>query len=378
MKVEKIAIKDLKLWEDNPRGIEKGDYANLKKRLTEKGQFKPLLVDQDNTVLGGNMRLRAMRDLGWEDAYVVRVAPKNAAERLWYALVDNEMSGYYEDQKLAELTIDLPELDDIKVDLGKGIELGDLKDRFRPVEEDEVPPVPEGEPESKLGEVYELGRHRLMCGDSTKREDVEKLMGGKRADMVFTDAPYEIETKGGGILKNATQMLEIEKNCVNHFNPKVLECYAKTSIFFHNKNLIKKYIELSEKWDANYDLAIYKKPGLPNYNNHLMTDIEYIAIIGKLDPKKGLSMFDYSKVFEGRKDVDNKLSYSKPIEICDKFIKLYSSKDESVLDLFGGSGSTLIACEQLDRTCYMMEIDPRYCDVIRRRYANYKEKEKNN
>ena len=100
-----------------------------------------------------------------------------------------------------------------------------------------------------------------------------------------------------------------------------------------------------------------------------MTDCEYIAIIGEQDPNKGLEKESYSKCYIGKKDADNKLSYSKPIELCSKFIKLYSKKN--VLDLFGGSGSTLIACEQLNRKCYMMEISPIYCDVIIDRYENF-------
>ena len=128
--------------------------------------------------------------------------------------------------------------------------------------------------------------------------------------------------------------------------------------------------ELAEKNNAPYDLAFYKKKNVaPNYGGHLMTDVEYIAIIGAQAPNKGYDKELYSKCYEGQKDADNDLSYSKPIELCAKFIKLYSS--DSVLDLFGGSGSTLIACEQLNRKCYMMELDPKYVDVIIKRWEEY-------
>ena len=100
-----------------------------------------------------------------------------------------------------------------------------------------------------------------------------------------------------------------------------------------------------------------------------MTDVEYIAIIGKQDPNKGLEKEMYSKCFIGQKDNDNELSYSKPVALCAKYIQLYSKK--TVLDLFGGSGSTLIACEQLNRKCYMCELDPHYCDVIISRWENF-------
>lgn len=166
-------------------------------------------------------------------------------------------------------------------------------------------------------------------------------------------------------------MKQVRQNKVNEFNPSVLKNLAPTNVYFHNKSLIKDYIELAERDGLAYDLAIYKKPGLPNYGGHLMTDIEYIAIIGKQNPNKGLEIEFYSKVFEGKKDPDNDLSYSKPVAICDKFIKLYSQENSVVLDLFGGSGTTMIAAESLGRKARLMELDAHYCDVIRKRWAEF-------
>ena len=162
-------------------------------------------------------------------------------------------------------------------------------------------------------------------------------------------------------------MQQIKENKVDTFNPEKLILCGETNIFFHNKPLIKKYIEVAEKNNLPYDLAIYKKENTaPNYNGHLMTDIEYIAIIGKQNPNKGFEKELYSKCYSGRKDKENKLSYSKPVELCAKFIKLYSR--ENVFDLFGGSGSTLIACEQTGRKCRMMEHNPHFSDVIIKRW----------
>ena len=163
-------------------------------------------------------------------------------------------------------------------------------------------------------------------------------------------------------------MKQISENGVDVFDPSVLEMHCKTNIFFHNKPLIKKYIELAEKNGMPYDLCFYKKLNTaPNYGGHMMTDCEYIAIIGAQAPNKGLPKETYSKCYIGKKDSGNELSYSKPVELCAKYIQLYSN--ETVLDLFGGSGSTLIACEQLNRTCYMMEYDPRYVDAIINRWS---------
>ena len=188
-----------------------------------------------------------------------------------------------------------------------------------------------------------------------------------KTELLLTDPPYELETQGGGILKQANSMKQIKQNGVDTFDPSKLTLWGETNIFFHNKPLIKAYIELAEKNNAPYDLAFYKKKNtVPNYKGHLMTDIEYIAIIGKQDPNKNLEKEMYSKCFVGQKDSDNELSYSKPVALCAKFIQLYSKK--YVLDLFGGSGSTLIACEQLNRQCRIMELDPKYCDVIIKRW----------
>lgn len=179
---------DLHLWEQNPRNIKPKDFDRLKKQIQELGQYKPLLITPDGEVIGGNMRLRAYRDLGIEDAWVSVVTPKDDAEKLKYALSDNDRAGYYDDDLLANLSSNYPDFSwgDYAVDLQPPTTL-DLILKNDEVVEDEPPEVSEEEPVSKLGEVYQLGRHRLMVGDSTKIEDVEKLMNGQKADMVFTD-----------------------------------------------------------------------------------------------------------------------------------------------------------------------------------------------
>jgi len=189
-------IAKLRNWDKNPRAVKKEDFERLKKQIKELGQYKPLLITPDGEVLGGNMRLRAYKELGITDIWVSVVEPKTEAEKVKYALSDNDRAGYYVEQDLAELIQEYGleiGLEDYKVDLGEAITLVDLLNRFSPDPiEDEAPELPEGEPKSKLGEIYQLGRHRLMCGDATKIEDVEELMDGNQADMVFTDPPYGV------------------------------------------------------------------------------------------------------------------------------------------------------------------------------------------
>ena len=209
-----------------------------------------------------------------------------------------------------------------------------------------------------------------MCGSSLAQADIDKLLDGAKCELTFTDPPYQLETQGGGILKKANSMKQIKQNGVDTFDPSMLILQSETNIYCHNKPLIKKYIELAETNNQPYDLCFYKKLcTVSNYKGHMMTDCEYIAIIGKQDPNKGLPKETYSKCYIGKKDNDNELSYSKPVELCAKYIQLYGKNN--ILDLFGGSGSTLIACEQLDRTCYMMELDPKYCDVIIKRWEKF-------
>lgn len=212
--------------------------------------------------------------------------------------------------------------------------------------------------------------NNLMCGSSLEQAVIDKLLDGNKCELTFTDPPYQLEISGGGILKKANSMKQIKENGVDTFEPSKLILQSETNIYCHNKPLIKKYIELAEENNLPYDLCFYKKLcTVPNYKGHMMTDCEYIAIIGKQDPNKGLPKEIYSKCYIGKKDRDNELSYSKPVELCAKYIRLYGKKN--ILDLFGGSGSTLIACEQLDRTCYMMELKPHYCDVIIKRWEDF-------
>ena len=368
MEVKEININDIKPYGKNAKRHDEKQIDNVAESIKRFGFVQPCVVDKDNVLVIGHCRLLAAKKLKLKTIPCVYVDTLTDDEVRQLRLLDNKLNESDWDFDL--LAEDIGELDFSGFDIDWGFPENEEETE---IVEDEPPEVDEeNEPICKLGDIWQLGRHKLICGDSTDRATVERLMNGKKADMVLTDPPYDIGSPGGGIIGKSNSMKQIKENGVDTFDPLKLSLYAKTNVFFHNKPLIKKYIELSEREKQPYDLAIYKKENcVPNYNSHLMTDIEYIAIIGELDPKKGYDKELYSKVYIGKKDVDNELSYSKPIELCAKFIKLYSENNESVLDLFGGSGSTLIACEQLDRTCYMMELDPRYCDVIIKRWENF-------
>lgn len=364
MQVVEKKITEIKPYEKNPR---KNDNAvdAVANSIREFGFKNPIVIDGNNVIICGHTRYKAAQKLGLDTVPCVVASDLTDEQIKAYRLADNKVA------ELAEWDIDLldEELDGIfDIDMSDfGFDLSEEEEETEVIE-DEVPE--EVEPVAKQGDIWQLGRHRLMCGNSLEQADIDELLDGNKCELTFTDPPYQLDTQGGGILKKANSMKQIKENGVDKFDPSKLILQSDTNIYCHNKPLIKKYIELAEENKQPYDLCFYKKIGtVPNYKGHLMTDCEYIAVIGKQDPNKGLPKEIYSKCYIGKKDSDNDLSYSKPVELCAKYIKLYAK--DNVLDLFGGSGSTLIACEQLNKTCYMMELDPHYVDVIIARWEKF-------
>lgn len=366
----------LKWLPRNPRQWTQADIDKMARSLERDPDFveeRPVLATPGKgdalVVFAHNLLTESAGHAGRAALPAVIYTPENEDDRETIrrrALLDNGAMGRNDTDILAN---EWPYTAEELVDFGYADYTGESKQPAVQAQEDDFDETADAvETRCKTGDIWELGAHRLMCGDSTDATQVALLMNGEKAVLTLTDPPYRLATEGGGILKTANSMKQIHENKVDSFEPLKLNIYSPTNIYTHNKPLIKDYILLAERENLPYDLAIYKKQGLPNYKGHLMTDIEYIAIIGNQDPKKGYDLEMYSKVFSGGKDRENELSYSKPIKLCEKFICLYSDAGDSVLDLFGGSGSTLIAAEQLNRKCYMMELDPHYCDIILARW----------
>lgn len=409
-------IAELTNWDKNPRAVKKNDFERLKKQIQRLGQYKPLLINQSGVVLGGNMRLRAYRELGIDDVWVSVVDAGTEQKMVEYALSDNDRIGYYQEESLAELIAANPgiDLEDFRVDLGKSLSLGDVLTRFSPeyVQEDEAPDVDGSDVKSRAGEIYQLGRHRLSCGDLTKFEVLSALMDGKKAAMTFTDPPYNVNY--GATMKDKLRTKVSKENAGrkilnDHFEDHegfyqflfdtmaVMKSFVIGDVYVCMSSselhtLQKAFIECGGHWST---FIIWVKNtftiGRSNYqrqyepilygwfegSSHFwsgtrkLSDV-YKEEIKEMDGAKWLKLeagvetdiWEYNKPLKSPEHPT-----MKPVALCARAVKNSSKVDDIVLDQFGGSGSTLVACEQLNRSCYTNELDPKYCDVIRKRYA---------
>lgn len=367
MQKEFRSIETLRNWDKNPRAIKKDKFEELKRRIIKRGQFKPLIITPDGEVLGGNMRLRAMKELGVKDVWVSVVEPKDEADKIEIALTDNEEMGYYEEQALAELIAEFQQDIDLtkySVHLEPAKTLKEILDEVSPEEviEDDAPEVQEN-PASELGKVYQLGRHRVMCGDSTKIEDVEKLMDGKKADMVCSDPPYGISYEES---KNWSKPDYIKRPIIGDDKPFDFQhtCWPKVGIWCiwganYFSNTIPNF------FDGNY--VVWAKAHSDQENDVFGSSFE----LAWMYPKHKQMIWYVRRINMGKEEHGLHVT-QKPIEVMTRAMDYHSlPKNKLVVDLFLGSGSTLIACEQTNRICYGMELDPKYVDVIRKRYAKF-------
>lgn len=265
------------------------------------------------------------------------------------------------------------ELDDIlnidMSDFGFDLDLEDEEEKE--IIEDEVPEVPE-EPKAKLGDIYQLGNHRLMCGDSTSEEDVAKLMNGVKADMVFTDPPYGYEYQSN--MRTKSQRFDVIENDDKKldFMP-IVKKFNNGFVFVCTTwKVLQDWLEIFTKYYNLSNMIIWNKGGggIGDLKHTFSTDYEIILCSNN---DKEITGKRIGSVWTISKDNANEYIHAtqKPVEVSATAIKNTTNENDNILDLFGGSGSTLIACEQLNRKCYMMELDPHYIDVIIQRWENF-------
>lgn len=389
MQIEKMKVSDLKYAPYNPRKIDDKELAKLKRSIFEFGYVEPIVWNQrTGFVVGGNQRLKALLELGIEEVDVVVVDLDEAKEKALNVAL-NKISGEWDFPKLKDLLIDIDTGDfDIELTGFDLDEIGELIAFDKEPEEDgfDVDAALENteEPVTKRGDIYLLGKHRLMCGDSTIKEDVEKLMDGKKADMVFTDPPYNIASDSKNVAADCSRSMyklsksEWDKNFdINELFPCLFDAMAEDcTVYICTSHFLAGDIwKWMKEWADHYYYCVWSKPNpMPSLTKRHWTwntELVCYATRGKHIfhfPKEGHALSTWTI---NKRNGGTVHPTEKPVEVPSTAISFSSNEHQCVLDLFGGSGSTLIACEQLDRICYMMELDERYCDVIVRRWEEF-------
>jgi DNA modification methylase len=347
--MKQVPLKDIKSNPNNPRVIKDEKFAKLVqslKDLPEMASVRPIVVNQDMIVLGGNMRLKAMKEAGWKEA-PVEVVDWDEDKQRQFIIKDNVGFGEWDWEMLAN-EWDADELDDWGLDVPA---FDDPKELEAKEDDFEIPD--EIKTDIVLGDLFEIGQHRLLCGDSTDSDQVAKLMNGKKADMVFTDPPYGIgfeynshkDTKGDDYLRFCDE-------------------------WFNNLQLISKFIFISTGWayqkfwwnkdpkDCFYWLSKNKRTG---GSISYFRKVEPLFIWGK--PKNKYDFDFFEQVTEIIEELKGKHTCPKPISLICEIIKAVDEND-LITDIFLGSGTTMVASHQLNRKCYGMELDPKYCQVI--------------
>ena len=385
LKIEYLPIKALKPYEKNTRKHQKKDVDNIARSIEKFGMNDPIGIWKDNIIVEGHGRLLACKQLGMTEVPCVRLDHLTDEQRREYAIAHNATAELSE-WDLDILPDELAELDLSDFDFDFGIE---DEEEETEIVEDEAPEVDdENEPITKLGDIWQLGRHRLMCGDSTDKETVELLMNGNKADIAFTSPPYNagsLNIVGNETTKAKYNSYDDNKTELDYFN------FIKTNLsllldnaneVFYNIGLVENnkrpIIMLQNEFIDKFKDIIYweKSTVAPHIQNGVINNlVEFILCFGNGKRKFENAQFSqgtYWNVIKGTNASGNE--YSKihkatfPVYLPSNIIENFSPKTGTVVDCFGGTGTTLIACEQLDRTCYMMELDPKYCDVIIKRW----------
>lgn len=359
MKTEKVSISQVKTNPNNPRLIKDDKFKKLVssiKEFPEMLEIRPIVVDNDNIVLGGNMRLRACKEAGLKEVHIIKADQLTEKQQREFIIKDNVGFGEWDWDDLAN-EWDVDELEDWGLDLPVDLKVEELE-----AEEDDYEMPNEIKTDIVLGDLIEIGEHRLLCGDSTDSEQVAKLMNKEKADMVFTDPPYGVSYEGinnddrGGLedlLRGSfANMMASTKNGGSFYcfhSDKCSDIFSKVfREFCHFSSMIiwlKDSIVLSQTdYQSKHEPCMY---GWFNNGTHKWYS----------DRKQESVWLAKSKREKGH-------TTPKPIEIISKALNNSSQEKHLVLDLFLGSGSTMVAAHQLNRKCYGMELDPKYCQVI--------------
>ena len=376
IKIVMRKVGDLIPYVNNSRTHSDDQVAQIAASIKEFGWTNPILVDGDNSIIAGHGRLMAARKLKMDEVPTIELDYLTDVQRKALIIADNKLA-LNSDWDVGLLSLELEELQGLDFDLAlTGFSDDELAKLLEPeqvdglTDEDAVPDVPD-EPITKLGDIYQLGKHRLMCGDSTSIDAVEKLVNNTKIDLCYTDPPYGINEKGNRTARNTG----LAKNHnFKDFKDDTIDYAVEAYQIVEGALNIPRQVW----WGANYYCH-----ALPQSNNWFVWD-------KRVDDKmkdtqsdcelawvksKWSSVRIFRHLWKGfNKDSERNQPRvhptQKPVSLAEWSFD-YFKEVSTVLDLFGGSGSTLMACEKTNRSCFMMEFEPHYCDVIVKRWEEF-------
>jgi DNA modification methylase len=364
MNITTTKLTDIKSNPNNPRIIKDDKFKKLVASIKEFPQMlslRPIVVNDDMIVLGGNMRLKACKEAGLKEVPVIKASDLNEDQQKAFIIKDNVGYGEWDWDMLAN-EWDAEEL----VEWGLDVPVFDVNDLGS--EEEDNYDVPDGglETDIVLGDLFEIGPHRLLCGDSTDSDSVAKLMNEEKADMVFTDPPYGVSYQSN--MRTKSEKFEVLKNDDVFITEWInnLPLFTNGFVFVWTSwKVLKDWIEICSQIGELSNLIVWDKGGggIGDLKKTFLTDFEIALVYHRGAEIKGKRL---GSVWSVGKDGANKYLHptQKPVGLASMAIENILPINKICLDFFLGSGSTMVASHQLNRKCYGMELDPKYCQVI--------------
>ena len=377
MKIQEIEIEKLIPYARNSRTHSDEQVAQIAASIKEFGWTNPILVDGEAGIIAGHGRLAAARKLGMKKIPVIELSHLSPTQKKALIIADNKLAlnaGW--DNDMLALEFEELELDGFDLAL-TGFDEKEI-DALTPeqineglTDEDAVPDLPD-EPKTKLGDIYKLGNHRLMCGDSTSIDAVEKLMDGKKANMVFTDPPYGVNYQSN--MRTQSEKFDVIKNddVILDIVP-IIEIFSTGWVFIWSTwKVLDKWLKNTKGLGFPSNMVIWFKGGggIGDLKKTFSTDYETALVWHRGAELCGKRI---GSVWKVGKDGASEYVHptQKPVALAEEALDKTTRQNNIVMDLFGGSGSTLIACEKINRCARLMELDPKYCDVIVKRWEEF-------
>ena len=364
MNIIEVPVDKLIPYENNPRIISE-EAVDVVAASIEAFDFQqPIVIDKNYVVIAGHTRLKAAKQLGLETVPCKIADELNDAEAAAYRLADNK-TGEFSKWDFEKLPFETQKLETFKMEqFGFETESLNAMSDTEIVEDDYEAEIPE-EPKAKLGDIYQLGNHRLICGDSTDTAVIDKLMDGVKADMVFTDPPYNIGYQGVSDKRTIQNDKMDDERFVEFLKSSLMNCETMyVCCSWQYAHLFRRAIE--ENGNKIKAMIVWDKVNPAQHLDKYFKQHEIIWYCGKFGGEKTLR----GDIWQVKRQVNTVHPTMKPIELI--AMALQDNPDKKIVyDGFGGSGSTLIACEQLNRKCYMCELDPHYVDVIIDRWEQF-------